>query len=97
MSTLHMIKSSLVFLFLLTDNWKSFVPVPVWQQIQSMQCRGLMGEREIIQTAAKDMLTFNGTDESDKSDKTTLIRVDGEAPEAQVRSDHMHSICRHYV
>lgn len=41
-----------------------------------------MGEREIIQTAAKDMLTFNGTDESDKSDKTTLIRVDGEAPEA---------------
>lgn len=41
-----------------------------------------MGEREIIQTAAKDMLTFNGTDESDKSDKTTLIRVNGKAPEA---------------
>lgn len=37
--------------------------------ISAVQC--IEQEREIIQTATKDMLTLNSADETDKSDNTT--------------------------
>lgn len=43
-------------------------------------------EREIIQTATKDMLTLNSADETDKSDNTTVSVAYNEPLQIQLRS-----------
>lgn len=51
-----------------------------------MQYSGLNREREIIQTVAKDMLTLNSADETDKSNNTTVRMAHNKAPQTQFRS-----------
>lgn len=51
--------------------------------------------REIIQTAAKDMLTLNSADETDKSDNISMSPQQGSTNLAQVTDSDV--IMNHYV